>query len=285
MEICIQIPHDLVNNENLKSLNSVDAVYLGEIYCSRKINLDELIKKIQIIKNHGKRVYLSTPVIPSDKFSIKIIKKYFELVENDMADAVSVNDLGALELGLRSDSNIFVGPYLDTRNINSAKIFERFKNVKRISLPYDLPIGDIKEIIENTNFGIETQIHGSIPLLVSGRCFLKRASGLSDPEDCGMLCRNYPDGMDISTLDSELSFIIAGKVIYGGKDYCLLEHLDKIKDLKLSAVRMEEWNKIHPDIYKIYKEGIDGKMNTAIENTENLCNGWFFGKEGYKYIK
>ena len=293
MELAAYLPPFLLRGLNkFEFLKPLDSIYTGEIYCDRKHeDMESLLQIVAHIKHEGKKVYISTPVLLSTDEVLKNVYKHFEWAEEGIVDAVLVNDLGALEIGIKEYPTvpIFLGPFIDIRNALCAKVFQNF-GAKRIALPYDLPLNDVKEIVKSVDLEVEIQVHGAIPLLVSRRCYLMRAQGIKEGGFCKFLCEKYKDGMEIATVNSDYPFLtLGGRVAYSSKDFCLLESIPQIKKSGVKVLRIEEWNSLRPEIYQIYKsviegENIEGKLLTLEKlSPHGLCNGWFFGSEGYKY--
>lgn len=298
MELSAYFPLSLLENKEFskETIESLDSIYLGEVYCAKRGNLSLSRKLAEKIKGLEKKVYFSTLVMPTNENSLKYIRRYFRLAEEGIFDALCVNDSGALEIGLKEfpQVKIFAGPYLDIRNPSTAKVYADL-GVKRIVLPYDLPFSEIAEISKSVAVEIEILGQGQIPILVSRRCFLMRAKGLKENEPCNFLCKKeYPQGMLISPLDKEKEplMILGGKVIYSYKNYSLLENLAEVITCGIKSIRIEEWQSFHPEIYQIYRTLLNDGLDKLPENfvrlsefsPQGLCNGWFFAQEGYRYV-
>jgi putative protease len=291
IEMSLQAPYQLLRN-HLDSIRPIDSIYLGEIYCEGRMQTpQEMVSICRKIKELGKKVYLVTPVLTTSRTHLRKVRTLFELAGQGIANGVCVNDLGALEIGLREfpDVALFVGPYIEVRNTRCAKIFESF-GVNRILLPYDLSKDAIHEITKDIKVEVEIMVHGPIPLMVSRRCLLRRAKGLPHKDGaCKIdpLCKTYPNGMDITESNSEVPiFTLGGRVLYSKKTYCLFEHIDEIGQLGVRAVRFEEWNMLQEDMYYAYKKrlsGEDTKRGLGI-SSNGFANGFFFGVEGLRYV-
>jgi len=294
MELAAYIPALLLKDtEDFNWANPLDSVYIGEVFCEKREDSSLFLKIASKLRDKGKKVYISTSIMPTNDQALRRIRDFFEMANAGIFDAVCVNDAGALQVGLEeySQVTIHVGPYLvGIRNYGSAKIFEKL-GVKRIAVPHDFPMCDVSNIAKNTKVEIEIFVHGPIPLITSRRCLLLRAYGTREGESCGLLCESLKRGMPVATLDSNDSLLIlAGTTGYSAKDYCLIEYVSLIKDLGLNAVRIEEWNHLRPEIYQAYRKAVDGDeiedSLSAIKKsaTDGLCNGWFFEKEGHIYV-
>lgn len=286
MELCLQTSPHLLKGD-LKEIEPVDAIYLGEIYCPKKeLPLDELVILSRKLKGMGKKVYFSTPVLAVGNGILSRIRDYFQMAKEGIADGVNVNDLGALRIGVREfpKVSLYAGPYLEVRNVTSAKVLTNL-GVERFSLPYDLPSDEITRIAKEIS--VEIFVQGNIPLLVSRRCFLMRAKGMREDNFCHNMCLNdFKEGMKIAPCGSkEPLFELKGKVVYSTKEYSLLEHWDQIKEMGMVAILFEENGHLRPDIYQAYRELLDGKTSyQSPVTTRQYVNGFFFGQVGLEYV-
>jgi putative protease len=269
-----------------------DSIYIGEIFCEQREDAELASLIASKVKEHGKKIYISTSIMPTSEESLGRVRRYFEIAESGAVDGICVNDAGALEVGLREFPSVplHIGPYLGVRSLPSAKIYEEF-GAQRIALPHDLPLDDVRGICKGIHMDVEIVVHGSIPLLVSRRCLLLRAYGIREEEPCGLLCEGIRKGMPIAPLDSNDPIVVlGGRIAYSAMEYCLLEHLSMVKDAGVRAIRIEEWNQLHPEVYKAYREVLNGddvdrQLSIVMESASGkLCNGWFFGKEGHLYV-
>lgn len=291
MEITAYIHTNLLGDlHEFSWLRDLDSVYLGEIFCERREDPDLIISTARKIRSEGKKVYIMTPIMPTDEQDLKKVHNFFELAEEGVFDAVCVNDAGALQIGLEEFPSVqlYAGSYLGIRNYRSAKVLEDL-GIRRIAAPHDLPMDEVRILTENTKVEIEVFVHGSIPLLVSKRCLLLRNLEKEEDEPCGLLCRTLRGGVPIATLDEdEPLLMLGGRTAYSSKTYCLLEHISLIKSLGCAVIRIEEWNSIHPEIYRAYRKAVSDERVESLDaikrlSANGLCNGWFFRKAGYLY--
>ena len=283
MELCLHVPHHLLKDD-LKDLEPVDALYLGEVYCPvKEPPINELADLSEKIKARGKRVYLSTPVLPTNSKALSRIRDYFQMAKEGLIDGVSVNDPGALRIGASEYPGVrlYGGPYLEVRNVACAKVLANL-GVERFCLPYDLPKEEIKEIVREVK--AEIFVQGKIPLLVSRRCFLMRAKGMAEDSPCHTLC--LKEGMKIAPCGSnETLFELKGRVVYSEKEYSLLDHLDQIKELGVAAIRVEENEQLRPEIYQAYRNALNGKSSYQLSAISyQPVNGFFFGQAGLECV-
>lgn len=269
-----------------------DSIYIGEIFCGQREDVELASLIASKVKKRGKKVYISTSIMPANDDSLEKIHRYFEMAKSGTVDGICVNDAGALEVGLQEFPSvpIYIGSYLGVRSLPTAKVYERM-GTQRIALPHDLPLNDVRKICKNVHTSIEIMVHGTLPLLISRRCLLMRAYGIKEHEPCGFLCESIKKGMPIAPLDSnDPIFMLGGRAVYSASVYCLLEHLSTVKDAGIHVIRIEEWNELHPEVYQAYREALNGGyvdrlLPIVTESASGkLCNGWFFGKEGHLYV-
>ncbi len=265
----------------------VDTVYLGEVVCSKRMGLttDDLQKVAEGLAGNGKKVYLSTLAIVSNDREISNIRELSKL-----GFALEANDASAIAIANEEDRETSAGPHITCYNTGDIEFLKR-KGIERITFPVELPAASIRYNIENSGITSEIFAHGKVPLAFSWRCYTSRAFGLS-ADNCEFDCRKFPDGMEINSLDNVPLFTINGKSILSADTYTLVEMVDELKAMGVSALRVSPQSKDTARAVKIFRERIEG----AIDNEEavsrlkeitagGLCNGWFHARAGKDYLR
>lgn len=139
---------------------------------------------------------------------------------------------------------------------------------KRVILARELNKEQIREIIDNTDKELETEIfvHGALCFGYSGRCFLSDflASRSANLGDCAQSCRwsynlyaeekNNPGNLMPIEYDEK------GTYIFSSKDLCLLKEIPDIIDLGVDSLKIEGRLKTEyylASIVNAYRNAID----------------------------
>ena len=275
---------------NPDHLRPYDAVYIGDPFCELGVdniieNEDDLLKAVEILKECGKKVYLSTYVEPwTEKLSH--ISRMIEVGLDAGIEAVEISDLGVLRLISTEfkDINVHVSNYVNLFNSQSAKYLSRY-NVKRI-LPYpELSLQEIDKIKEGGSVSIEIQIHGKIPLGYTELCTIRPENSKSKTK-CPGTC------YDVFMLRSDgLGMRAGGRVPFGHKDLCMINYLGELLNKGYRYFRIEalfESGKYRQSVGQIYRDHIDSMLESTGKfleiNPDGICNGFYFDKPGMEYL-
>ncbi len=263
----------------------VDTVYMGEVVCTKRRSL--AVRDIEDIaatlSKRGKRVILSTPAIVAGKEELRYIEAILGLPY-----PVEANDMSVVNMAEGGHKEVVGGPHLEVYN-HVAVEFLMAQGIRRIAFPVELPAETIKYMIERTGIFGEIVAHGRLPLAFSWRCYTLRAQGLKR-KHCQNQCSQWPDGMDIRTLDGERVFNMNGTSILSAKPLALAGLMEETMGVGIKALRIYPHHSHTPGTIEIYREAIDGNISTeeAMEGLrrlygEDLVNGWFSGGPGKDY--
>lgn len=271
----------------------VDRVYIGEVVCVKKkgLGLKDIDKIAAKLESAGKKVVLSTLGIMSNEKELALARA---LVGRDYA--LEANDMGVfnmLEEGLGGEGkDLTAGPLIINYNKETIKVMSEM-GVSRTVFPVELAKQSIKHNMEGITDGTmsyEVFAHGKAPLAFSWKCYTLKSYGLIRGQ-CENQCAMDPDGMELKSLDGEPTFTINGTSILSAYTYNLVEYVEDIKSLGMTAVRISPHYKHTGKIVDVYKRRIDGKISGG-EGLEELkytspqgfCNGYYAGGAGKDYI-
>lgn len=232
-------------------LYGADAVYAGTSSLSLRTRAemtdDDLAKTIEYAHEIGKKVYTAINIYAWDE-NYEEIKKQARMLEKLNVDGIIVADGGIVEL-LKNEAPsipIHISTQANTVSYHSANFW--YKNgAKRVILGRELNKKQIKDVIDNTPMGLETEIfvHGAICFGYSGRCFLSDflAGRSANLGDCAQSCRwaynlyveekNNPGNLMPVEDDDK------GTYIFSSKDMCLIKEIPEIIDMGVDSLKIE----------------------------------------------
>lgn len=268
----------------------VSAVYIGEVACSKRAILGtDTIEKIgNMLEDAGKEVVLSTLGLITGREEIEYTKSLLEL-----PFAIEVNNIGALDLLTSNGSNnrrFITGPHIAVYNAATANFFHGL-NVKRLVFMPELDRRSIGSI-SSTVPSVEKEIigFGSLPVAFSWRCYTARSLALSKA-NCAIVCKKYPEGMPLETMDGMPIFNINGTQLMSAQKVCMAGELDTLKSLGIEYLRIIPQERHTADIIDTFgklTEGVitgkDAVESLKVYSQDGLTNGWFNGQAGWKYI-
>ena len=228
-----------------------DAVYCGtgalSLRSRAEVNDEDLSNTIKYAHNIGKKVYAAINIYAEDRM-YEEIESQVKILNKLAVDGIIASDGGVIELikNVAPDIAIHISTQANTLSSHSANFW--YKNgAKRVILSREMNKNEIKNLIDNTPQGLETEIfvHGAICFAYSGRCYLSDflSSRSANLGDCAQSCRwaynmyleekqNPGDLMPVET-DSNGTYILSSK------DLCLIEQLPDIIEMGVNSLKIE----------------------------------------------
>lgn len=215
-----------------KAINAgADAVYIGySKYGARAQagnSLEDLIEIIEYAHIYNVKIYITlNTILNNDEISQaeKLIWKLYKI----KADGIIIQDMGILECKL-PPIPIIASTQCHNNTLEKVKFLEK-TGFKRVILPREISLDEIKEISKNTEIELECFIQGALCMSYSGQCYLSYAIGgrSANRGECAQPCRKK-----YSLKDADGKIIIKNKHILSLKDLNLSE---KLEDLILSGI-------------------------------------------------
>jgi len=278
-------------------LRDYDGVYLGDIYCrlyeaNFLEQLGDLREGLRILKEQGKRAYVTTYAAPRNDFLLKV-RKMLETAAAAGAEAVEVHNLGILKIAHEEFPQlpVHIGGFANVYTAAGIDVLRGFGAV-RFTPNYELSLDEIREITSTSDSPMELLVHGKMPLGISDYCFLleyEEAWGVKCPD----LCQK-----ELFLKQGDWAMKTLGKGILSGKDVCMLEHLPRLLADGHRYFRIEalsETPAYRSEVAAVYRAALrraasgDGTADEAGWETLRrharigLCNGFYFGKSGMDY--
>jgi putative protease len=202
-----------------------DAVYIAAEKFSARENagnaLDDIEKLIHFAHAYYARVYIALNTILKNS-ELKEALKRIKNLHTIGADALIIQDFGLLELDL-PPIPLIASTQMNSDSVDKVLFLEKV-GFKRVILPRELNIAQIKEIRSKTSIELEAFVHGSLCVAYSGECYLSYAIGgrSANRGACAQPCR------DIYTLINE-----DGDILAKNKHLLSLKDLNRSDDLAL----------------------------------------------------
>lgn len=228
-----------------------DAVYAGTSELSLRTRAemqnDDLAKTIEYAHSIGKKVYTAINIFAHDD-TYSEIEKQVKMLQNLGVDAIIAADGGVIEIIKKVAPNIpiHISTQANTVSYHTANFWHK-NGAERVILGRELNKNQIKDIINNTDKSLETEIfiHGAICFGYSGRCFLSDflASRSANLGDCAQSCRwaynvyveEYNNPGNLMPVDSDDK----GTYIFSSKDLCLIKEIPEIIEMGVDSLKIE----------------------------------------------
>jgi putative protease len=284
---------DLRNSD----LRAYDGIYLGDIYCriyeaNFLEHLEDLKEGLRILRDLGKRAYVTTYAGPRNDFLPKI-RKMLEAAAAAGAQAVEVHNLGILKIAHDEFPQlpVHVGGFANVYTAVGVEVLRDFGAV-RFTPNYELSLDEIREITEDCDAPMELLVHGKMPLGISDYCFL-----LDYEEKWGVRCPDLCQ-KELFLKQGDWAMKSVGKGILSGKDVCMLEHLPRLLAEGHRHFRIEtvsETPSYRAEVAAVYRAALERAAAGSDESDPawwetlrrhagiGLCNGFYFGRSGMDY--
>jgi U32 family peptidase len=278
-------------------LRNYDGVYLGDVYCRiYEANFlehpDDLKEGLRILRDQGKRAYVTTYAAPRNDFLLRM-RKMLEASAEAGADAVEIHNLGILKIAHEEFPMlpVHVGGFANVYTAAGVEVLRGFGAV-RFTPNYELSLDEIQEITAACGAPMELLVHGKLPLGISDYCFL-----LEYEEKWGIRCPDLCQ-KELFLKQGDWAMKSVGKGILSGKDVCMLEHLPRLLADGHRYFRIEthsETPAYRSEVAAVYRAALDraASGDDTVDETSwetirrhsriGLCNGFYFGKSGMDY--
>ncbi|MFK5915136.1 MAG: U32 family peptidase [Woeseiaceae bacterium] len=259
----------------------VDIVYLGEVVCSkrRQLNFNDWVTIAEKLTAAGKEVILSTMTLIVADSELAQLKK---ICTNDKY-GVEANDTSALHL-LTGKQDYVAGPHINMYNAETLAVLHD-AGAKRWVLPLELSEKTLIDLQAGRPDYMETEVfvYGNIPLSFSARCFTARAFNL--PKDqCDFRCDQFDHGMPLYTQDKQNLFLINGIQLQSGVPCNLLSAVERLRQLKVDVLRISPQDENMDSIINAFRSSIDNDEKLSdiklFSPEGGWCNGYWYGQPG-----
>lgn len=236
-----------------------DAVYFGV----QDFNMRDRAKNFktsdlpEIKKLAGEaKLYLTLNTIIYDK-ELKKAEKVIVKAKK-YVDAIICSDISVMLLCKKHKVPFHVSTQCSISNSETAKFYKKL-GAERVVLARELNLAQIKEIAKIVP--VETFIHGSMCVAVSGRCFMSQFlfNESANKGRCLQACRRPYTVKD----NQGNSLRVTNHHILSAKDLCTLPFIEKLKKAGIVSFKIEGRNR-EPEyidtVVKVYREALDNKL-------------------------
>ena len=282
-----------------------DAVYLaGKAFSLRNFSgnftLDEMRQGIRHAHAHGVKVYVACNIYARND-EMMAVREYLSQLAEIKPDALIIADpaIFAAARELAPDIDLHISTQSNTTSWGTARFWKSL-GAARVNVARELPLSEIKGVVEHGGVEVEAFVHGAMCISYSGRCLL--SSYLTNRDSNRGAC-SHPCRWKYSVVEEmrpghyhPIQEDERGTYIFNSKDLCMIDHIPAliqggIASLKIEG-RMKGINYL-ASVVKTYREAIDAyyedqeHYDTRPEWTEELSRinsreystGFFFGYE------
>lgn len=257
-----------------------DAIYMGgkrfgaRAFADNPDN-DKLLKVMDDIHLHGKKIYLTVNTVLTEK-EFTPLYDYIDEVYRNGVDAVIVQDFGVLLFISREFPGLAIHASTQMSLLQGMAANELKKyNVTRIVPARELTLEEIGKINEATEAEIEVFVHGALCCSMSGQCLMSSLIGgrSGNRGACAQPCRKQ-----YSYNGGKREYFLSPK------DLCAIDYIPSLVDMGVDSFKIEgrmkkpEYVAITTGMYRKYtdilfdkgKEYYDALISGSKEYEEDM---------------
>lgn len=267
--------------ENLTRL-PVDRIYLGETVCAkrRELRTAEWIELARYLSDRGCEVVLSTLVLLEAESELATLRRLCD--NGDIL--VEAGDMAAVQLLARRGRPFITAPSVNIYNPATLGLLCR-EGLQRWVPPVELSgeaIHALLRAVRDAGHAPETEIFawGRLPLAWSARCFTARAHG-RPKDDCGFVCREYPDGLPMDTRDGDPFLTLNGIQTQSARIQDLRGAVGEMRAMGITAVRLSPAAGSFEALIRDWRRMLDAPAAPAPSGSGYPeCSGYWRGAPG-----
>ena len=256
-----------------------DAVYVGgkrfgARAFAKNFDLEELARAAVYCNLHGVKLYVTVNTLVDDKEFPELIEYAAELYRIGVS-ALIIADLGAIAEIRRCvpGLELHASTQMSVHNTEGA-IFAKELGVSRVVLARELPLSEIKSVVESSGCEIEVFLHGALCVCYSGQCLFSSLVGgrSGNRGECAQPCR----------------LPYNGKYPISLKDLSLADHIPELIESGVASLKIEGRMKSADYVYtvtKIYRTLLDEGRPAGAEEKEALRRAFSRGGFTDAYFK
>ncbi len=270
-----------------------DAVFIGGKQFSLRANAsnftkEDLIEGCKFAHDRGKKVYVTTNVIPHQKDKEGLIE-YLKILEEAKVDAIIAASPLIINTALKhTNLEVHISTQQSALNVPTVNYWYN-KGATRVVLGRDIDLNDIEHITKHVEAEIEVFIHGGMCAGYSGRCSLSNHLTNRDANrgGCAHTCRWFFELQKDGEKEADIPFSM------GSKDLSAVKEITRLMDIGVSSLKIEgRMKSLHyiATVVNTYRRIIDEYTETGaiknyelyeemLKNAENreTSHGFFYG--------
>ncbi|WP_137043702.1 U32 family peptidase [Pseudolabrys sp. FHR47] len=261
----------------------VEAVYLGEIICSKRAPLfaPHMEAVAARLAAAGKAVVFSSLTEVMSKLDRKLVDSL------SAGELVEANDASAFAYLHGRPHHI--GPFINVYNERTLAVLAR-GGACNVCLPVELPATAIRALsgeARKLDVTVEVQVFGRLPLALSARCYHARAHGRTK-DSCQFVCENDPDGLVLRTLENKPFLTVNGIQTLSYEYLDLSGDLATLQDMGIRRFRLSPHSCDMVAVATVFRDALHGRIDAhetqskleALKLEAPFVNGFFHGKAG-----
>lgn len=246
--------------------NGADSIYLGgQLFSARhsaeNFSSEELKEALFYAHSQGKKLYLAVNTL-LDKRELTAALQYIEEMYLEGIDAVIVQDLGLMSI-LREalpDLPVHASTQMTIHNAEGCQLLYG-QGLRRVVLAREMAAGEIQLIKQKVpEMELEVFVHGALCYSYSGQCLFSSMVGQRSgnrgrcAQPCRMPYRLTTGGKKVMLPNQ------AGPYCLSLSDLCLIDHLETLTGIGVSALKIEGRMK-RPEyvatVTRVYRQALD----------------------------
>ncbi|NLB56013.1 MAG: U32 family peptidase, partial [Lentisphaerae bacterium] len=214
--------------------HGADAVYAGLARHNarergKNFSLQDFSKLAAYAHKQNKRIYLTLNTLIKDSELSEVAEMMAE-VACIRPDAIIVQDPGVVAMAQRwfPELNVHASTQMGIHNSAGLKVAEML-GIKRVILERQVTLGELEQIIKNTNLEVEVFVHGALCCSRSGSCLFSSWIGgwSGNRGKCKQPCRRRYFSKD------------GNGFFFSPNDLCALDSVDDLCRIGVSSLKIE----------------------------------------------
>lgn len=243
-----------------------DAIYIGYSKYGARLqagnSMEDIIELIEYAHRYRVKIYITlNTIIKNEELEEveKLIQKLYEI----KADGIIIQDMGILKCKL-PPIPLIASTQCHNNTIEKIKFLEK-TGFKRVILPREISLEEIKKIKKETNIELECFIHGALCVSYSGQCYLSYAIGKRSANrgECAQPCRKK-----YSLYDNDGKPIIKDKYLLSLKDLNLSDRMEELIRAGVTSFKIE--GRLKNETYVVNTTAYYRQITDKILTTYNL---------------
>lgn len=232
---------DTIDKLNVALQNGADGIMFGgENFDHKVITSETYGQAVAIVREHGKKIILSTPRIIK-QWQMDSVKKELILFQELQPDAISISNIGALHVAKQLTSLPLHGDYPLNIYNDVSIAFLAGQGIASMTLSPELNFSQIEELTGNRNVALECLVHGYITLMVSEYCAVGSYLGKLDTGKCNQACQRREYWLN--DRKNERFPVVTDQFcrmhILNAKELSMLPHVPRFAMMGIERIRIE----------------------------------------------